>query len=65
METGATATFPLVCAGWTARSCRLVTRHPMDIGAVRALVCELPTAIWIERSAKFNIPRDFASRPAL
>lgn len=31
--------------GKTARSCRLVTQPPIDIGAVMALVCGLPTAI--------------------
>lgn len=31
--------------GETARSCRLVTQPPIDIGAVMALVCGLPTAI--------------------
>lgn len=28
-----------------ARSCRRVSRPPIDIGAVKALVCGLPTAI--------------------
>lgn len=51
--------------GLTARSCRHVTQSPIDIGNARALVCELPTAIWVERCATVNILRDSAWRLAL
>ena len=49
--------------GETARSYRPITRPPIDIGEERALVCGLPTAIWVKRSAAVSIPHGCASRP--
>lgn len=51
--------------GETAHSYRLTTLPPIDIGEEMALVCGLPTAIRVKRSATINIPHDCASRPAL